>query len=128
MLFEILYVSEIAPRIDLCAISDIARKSRVFNQAHQITGVLIFDGMRFCEQLEGSEQAVTQLMSTIRRDPRHTAICVLHRGELAERRFHRFSMGYTVVEEDALDALSTLTGQDAITTFTAMIPRLDLDS
>ncbi|MDB5889355.1 MAG: Sensors of blue-light using [Polaromonas sp.] len=128
MLFEVLYVSQLSPHVALHAVGDIARQCRVFNKAKNITGILIFDGSRFCEQLEGNEADVLQLMQTIRQDPRHTGVHVLHQGALDKRRFCRFSMGYTMVDEQALDALSVLTGHDALRTFSALVPHLDLDS
>jgi hypothetical protein len=107
-LYEVLYVSTLAPSSPLSVVGDIAGKARKFNEAQGITGLLLFDGMRFCQQLEGEQKLVLKLIEKIRLDPRHTNVQVLHNATLAERRFRRFSLGYTVVDEvDAFVALLT---------------------
>ena len=69
-LYEVLYVSTIAPNEAVSIVAEIAGKARLFNSEHDITGLLIFDGMRFCQQLEGSSKQVLALMERITQDPR----------------------------------------------------------
>ncbi len=127
-LHEILYVSTIAADAPIRVVADIAVKSRSANQIRQITGLLVFDGMHFCQQIEGSEQEIAALMERIQRDPRHTNIELLHHGPLAERRFRRWSLGYTSVDDvDALERLQQLQGQAAVDAFVAMLSSLDVD-
>ena len=82
-LYEVLYVSTIAPEAPLSVVADIVRKARPGNQERGITGLLIFDGQRFCQQLEGSQKQVLSLVERIRADPRHTDVHVVHHGALA---------------------------------------------
>ncbi|MEO6321735.1 MAG: BLUF domain-containing protein [Polaromonas sp.] len=125
---EILYVSTLAADAPLRVVADIAVKSRSTNQQRDITGLLVFDGMHFCQQLEGSAQEVAALMERIRQDPRHTDVAVLHHGPLDQRRFRRFSLGYTSVEDvEALERLQQLQGQAAVDAFVAMLSSLDVD-
>ena len=44
-LYEILYVSTLAPEAPLSVVGDIAAKARQANAERGITGLLIFDGM-----------------------------------------------------------------------------------
>ncbi|MEO6016085.1 MAG: BLUF domain-containing protein, partial [Polaromonas sp.] len=81
-LYEALYVSTLAPGTPLNAVADIAVKARVANETRQLTGLLIFDGMRFCQQLEGSPKEVLKLLDRICQDPRHTQVEILHHGPL----------------------------------------------
>jgi hypothetical protein len=128
-LHEILYVSVIAPDAPLSIIADIAAKSRSANQKLDITGLLIFDGMRFCQQLEGNRKEVLTLTERIRQDPRHTNVEIIHHGPLAERRFRRFSLGYTSMEDvDVLAHMENLDGQAALEAFLGLLPALDLDA
>ena len=125
---EILYVSTLAADAPLRVVADIAVKSRSNNQRLDITGLLIFDGMHFCQQLEGSAQELAALMERIRQDPRHTDVAILHQGPLDQRRFRRFSLGYTSAEDvDALERLQQLQGQAAVDAFLAMLSSLDVD-
>ena len=128
-LHEVLYVSTIAPAAPISIVADIAPKARIANQASDITGLLIFDGMRFCQQLEGRPKEVLALIDRICRDPRHTNIEIIHQGLLAERRFRRFSLGYVSIDEiDVLERLEQLDGKAAIDAFMALLPDLDMES
>ena len=127
--YEILYVSTIAPDAPLSIVSDIAVKARMANTELDITGMLVFDGMRFCEQLEGSQKQVLSLLERIQNDTRHINVEVVHHGPLAERRFSRFSMGYSSLDDDTDDALSRiekLDGQAAIEAFMGLLPTVYL--
>ena len=128
LLHEILYVSTLAADAPISVVADIAAKSRIDNQRRDITGLLVFDGMHFCQQFEGSDVEVAALMERIRQDPRHTDVELLHHGPLAERRFRRWSLGYTSVDDlDAFERLKQLRGQAAVVAFLAMLPGLDLE-
>ena len=127
-LHEILYVSQLAADAPIRVVADIAAQSRVANRRRDITGLLVFDGLHFCQQFEGSGIEVAALMDRIRQDPRHTHVELLHHGPLAERRFRRWSLGYTSVDDlDAFERLKQLRGQAAVDAFLAMLPGLDLE-
>ena len=51
-LYEAIYVSTIAPELAISSVADIAGKARIANQIKEITGLLIFDGMRYCQQCQ----------------------------------------------------------------------------
>lgn len=128
-LYEVLYVSTLAPEAPLSVVGDIAAKARLANAEQAITGLLVFDGMRFCQQLEGGQKQVLALLERIRQDSRHTNLQVLHHGELAARRFMRFSLGYCLVEDDdVLERMEGMDGQPALDAFVGLLSRLDLDS
>ena len=128
-LHEVLYVSTMAPAAPISIVAEIAPKARVANLAHEITGLLIFDGMRFSQQLEGRPEEVRALMDRICNDPRHTNIEIIHQGPLAERRFRCWSLGYVSLDGmEALEGLTQLSGKTAIDAFMALLPELDLDA
>lgn len=127
-LHEIIYVSTLATDAQVRAVADIAMKARTHNRQADITGLLVFDGMHFCQQLEGCAPDVAALMARIGKDPRHCNVAVLHQGPLDKRRFRAFSLGYTSVEDiEMLERLQKLTGQAAVNAFVAMLPDLDVD-
>ena len=126
---EFLFVSTLSAQTGPSEFANIVRKARITNKMLGLTGVLIFDGIRFCEQLEGDTIHINNRLECIRKDPRHTDMNLLHVGPLEQRRFTRFSMGYAVVEDtEVLDSLSRLQGQTAINSLIALIPQLDLDA
>lgn len=127
-LHEIIYVSTLAHDAPLQVVADIAMQSRNNNRQADITGLLVFDGQHFCQQLEGCSHEVEAAMARIRVDPRHRDVAVLHRGPLEKRRFRRFSLGYTSVEDiELLERLQQLKGQAAVEAFVGLLSDLDVD-
>jgi len=93
-----------------------------------LTGLLVFDGLHFCQQLEGSARDVEATFAHIRVDPRHSGVAVLHHGPLEKRRFRRFSLGYTSVEDiEVPERLQQLQGQAAVDAFVDLLAGLDMD-
>lgn len=128
-LHEVLYVSTLSPDSPVKVVSQIAAKARLANQQAGITGLLVFDGMRFCQQIEGPRKAVLALTERIRQDPRHVHVEILHHGPLAERRFRRFSLGYAATDEaDVLARIEDAGPEQAMALFLALLPGIDLDS
>jgi len=127
-LYEVLYVSTLAPETLVTKIAEIVARARAKNERLGITGLLVFDGVRFCQQLEGAHKQVFKLMEVIREDPRHTGVEVVHHGPLARPRFRRFALGFVSADqEDALQAIEQADGEAALQRFLALVPTLDLD-
>jgi hypothetical protein len=125
-LYEAIYVSTIAAGLPISSVGDINGKSRIANRTKEITGLLIFDGMRFCQQVEGGQKQVLTLMEKIRHDPRHTNVEIIHHGALVSRRFEGFSLGYTTADDPELLArLEKLDGQAAVNAFLALLSQVD---
>ncbi len=125
-LYEALYVSTIAPGVPITSVGTIASKSRIANQTRGITGVLIFDGMRYCQQLEGPREEVLALLERIRQDSRHSRMEVLHQGAIASRRFQSFGMGYTTADDvELLERFEKMDGQEALEAFLALAAQVD---
>ncbi len=126
-LYESLYVSTLAPDQPLSVVAEIAGQARIKNARLNITGLLIFDGMRFCQQLEGTQKEVLKLTERIRDDPRHTGVEILHHGPLAERRFRQFALAFMSVDDaEALSRLEKLDGAAAMAAFEALRGALEL--
>lgn len=126
-LYEVLYVSTLAPEQPLSVVAEIAGRARRVNAELDVTGLLIFDGQRFCQQLEGPSKAVLKLIERIRVDPRHINVEIVHNGPLQGRRFQRFSLAFSTVEDvDALARMERLDGEAALTAFAAVCGEIEL--
>jgi hypothetical protein len=126
-LYEVLYVSTLAPEQPLSVVAEIAGRARQVNGELDITGLLIFDGQRFCQQLEGPRKTVLKLIERIRNDPRHVNVEVLHHAPLAGRRFQNFSLAFSTVEDvDALARMERLDGDAALAAFNTVCSELEL--
>ena len=127
--YEILYVSTMAADAPLAIVGAVAAHARIANAACDITGVLIFDGVRFCQQIEGRQKDVLALMERIYQDARHFNIEMFHHGPLPGRRFNHFSMAFSNIEEiGVLERLEQLSGQQGVDTFMALIATLNLQA
>jgi len=128
-LYQILYVSRLAPGAAYGVVNDIVAVSRRANPARGITGVLLFDGEHFGQLIEGSEAEVTALMARIRADPRHTDIALLFSGVSGSPRHTRvWRSGYC--EPQQLEALvrdAMLRGTVALATFMSLLVGADVE-
>lgn len=74
---------------DLVAILESARRR---NSLEGITGLLIFNGVRFLQIIEGAEAAIDTLVSDLRRDSRHTSFEIQDERIVEARSFPEWSM------------------------------------
>lgn len=128
-LYEFLYWSQLADSQSPTAIGQILARARPFNATHGITGLLVFDGQRFCQHLEGPAAAVEALMGRIAADERHSEVRIAYEGPLAERRYQRFDMGYAQADDpQEMEQLALRRGADALQQFLALRPSFDIQS
>lgn len=126
-LHEILFTSILAPDQTPNVVGQIVSQARAAHAEHGITGLLVFDGLHFCQHLEGPTWALMRVIDQATQDPRHTALRVLHEGALGGRHYPRFDMGFAEVEgPDSLAELLQLDGEAALAKFVAMRPRFDI--
>lgn len=74
---------------DLAAIHQTARH---LNALDGIGGLLLFDGSRFLQIVEGAEDAIDNLVARLRMDPRHSAFEVRDEHYVERRSFPDWSM------------------------------------
>lgn len=127
--FQILYISRLAPECDFVVVKAVVTVSRVYNVEHGITGALLFDGERFGALLEGAEAEVQALMSRIASDPRHTDVRVLCAGQSVNgRAMKRWASGYC--DACAFESFACETGlhdHPALDAFFSVLGGADLD-
>ena len=104
-----IYVSQAKKPMDATALESLLKLSREKNSAKGLTGMLIYrystDAEKgyFIQMLEGDEREVRALYEKIRRDRRHHTILRLAEGEIEDRMFSDWAMGFKNVD-DALFA------------------------
>ena len=123
-----LFHSEIASDVSASCVADITRASRFFNESHNITGVLIFDGLRFVQYIEGPQQQVTALAQKISSDTRHTNFTPQYCAtKILHRLFADWTIGYLVVEDsEPLAQMWLVDGEAAISCLQQLLPMLDV--
>lgn len=124
----ILYISTARRHLAPGDIVDILRTARARNKISGVTGILLYDRVRFMEVLEGPAEAVEATFGRIQKDNRHFGLVKLEDRRIAERQFGETSMvAYGTVEDDLansieeidamLDTLTDLSLRDQIKSF-----------
>jgi hypothetical protein len=73
-------------------VAEIGETARHFNALDGISGLLLFDGSRFLQIVEGTEEAIDTLVERLRMDPRHSAFEVRDERFVEQRSFPHWSM------------------------------------
>ncbi|MFS8120133.1 MAG: BLUF domain-containing protein [Microcoleus sp.] len=91
-MYRLLYISTARPAIDAAALQTIMKSALKANRAKGLTGLLVFDGHRFLQYLEGDENEVRGLYAKIKADPRHFAVVTLRESQGEHRQFADWEM------------------------------------
>jgi hypothetical protein len=97
-------------RLDLQSsdLEDIHRSARELNALDGITGLLVFNGTHFLQIIEGSRDAIEDLVGRLRRDPRHTGLEVRDERRVQKRSFPDWSMELVKVNASYFKARETI--------------------
>lgn len=93
-LFHLGYVSTETGDLGSSGMVELLTEARRINTSRDITGLLLHRERSFYQVLEGAEDVVRQTFDSIEKDQRHTAIDVLFEGEVDEREFPDWQMGF----------------------------------
>lgn len=94
-------------------LKEILLKSRQNNEARNITGLLLYHEGSIIQVLEGEKEQVQSLYQTISRDPRHKSIFQMLSGELEQRNFPDWSMGFKTIPSGEFQELTGYTALDS---------------
>ncbi len=92
MLFRLLYISTVRAGQSPDMVDTILSSAQKRNRADNLTGLLVYDGRRFMQYLEGEEDNVRALYAKIRNDPRHYAVVTLREAYGDDRQFSDWDM------------------------------------
>ncbi|MBN1667509.1 MAG: diguanylate phosphodiesterase [Anaerolineales bacterium] len=97
MLIHLIYCSAARYLLNQQELADLLCVGRRNNAKVDITGMLLYSQGSFFQVLEGDEQSVERLFSTIQQDPRHHSITVIVREPIASRSFSNWCMGFAEI-------------------------------
>lgn len=92
--FQLVYASAATVAFNEKDLEELLAKARKNNQLLGVTGILLYHDGSFIQALEGERQTVLDLYEKIMADPRHASGMLLYRGEVQERCFADWSMGF----------------------------------
>lgn len=105
-LHQLIYVSTAIRPCPDDELRALLAQSRPYNQAADLTGLLLYSEGLFLQLLEGPQTAVYELYhGRIVRDPRHHRLHLLADGPLAARTFPHWRMGFLRTMRDDAAAL-----------------------
>lgn len=98
-------------KLDLSAdeLEAIHRTARDLNALDGVTGLLVFNGTRFLQIIEGAETAIDDLLERLRRDRRHSSLEVRDERRIDQRSFPDWSMELVRVSTASSEAKEALT-------------------
>jgi Sensors of blue-light using FAD len=125
---QLLYISRLVPSAGYEAFAAICQISRRRNAEFGLKGVLLFDGHRFCQLLEGPAAGLTSVRNAIAVDPRHEFMCVLvDRALVGAPTAAQWEAGYCGPDElELFLGPDRLSADDTMARFHALITRSDL--
>jgi hypothetical protein len=101
-LFQLVYISTAREDLAPDACQSIVEEARGRNAGLQITGLLLFNGKRFLQALEGEEADVRNVYRLIEADPRHHGLVIIGETPLEKREFSQWSMAFAQGRTDDL--------------------------
>jgi hypothetical protein len=106
-MYYIIYTSQESSLLSNEMLKNILDKSIIWNQACNVTGLLVRIDNRFIRLLEGDKKKVNEIYSSIAADKRHKDVTIVLNGEYRKRLFRDWSMAFAnITKED----YATITG------------------
>lgn len=93
-IYQLVYISAAENNFTEKELQQLLIRARQNNKILGITGMLLFHEGSFIQALEGKKELVEKLYEKIGQDQRHSETRVIFRGELKERDFDSWSMGF----------------------------------
>jgi hypothetical protein len=91
--------------MDDAGLVEILDTSRNWNAGHGITGVLLYGEGSFIQVLEGEKTEVEYIFERIKADRRHKGLIKVLSGEIPERTFPTWTMGFKTMDAIAVNFL-----------------------
>jgi hypothetical protein len=98
MLIRLIYASAAAADMDHPTLDRVLAQARRNNTQRDITGLLAFDSAHFLQVLEGGRDTISALYTRICGDDRHRNVTLLQCGDIEERAFDRWTMGFAAAD------------------------------
>jgi hypothetical protein len=126
--FSVLWLSQLSPLLHVSVVTQIWQSARERNQRLGLTGVMVFDGERFCEMLEGDAGDLEAVCRDVEFDTRHIGMRLLHAALVPEpRRMSDWRSGYCDGNElEIFCGAGGLEGGPALQAFLTLLPRCNL--
>ena len=93
-LYQIMYISSATGAVSPSQCATIAQAASQRNSGEDVTGLLLYNGKRFLQVLEGPKDNVERIYNRIGLDDRHRGLVMLRKQEIDAREFGEWGMAY----------------------------------
>ena len=90
----LIYISTSIKLMDDAQLESLLQTCRLNNQKLNVTGMLLYKSGNFMQMLEGDKTTIFNLLNHIKKDSRHKDIYKIMDGEINQRSFNDWSMGF----------------------------------
>lgn len=104
-MFQLIYYSSATLLFSQADLIDLLSKSRENNSRLGVTGMLLYKDGNFIQLLEGEEAVLRALYNTISHDKRHQGSTVILEGQVDNRLFGEWSMGFRNLNDDEVQKI-----------------------
>ena len=105
-LVSLIYVSSATKHFDEQQLTDLLKASRLTNELHKITGMLLYHEGHMMQVIEGEEIEINQLFNNIQKDKRHNRVMKLICKPIEEREFAEWNMSYLNISSESTEGFS----------------------
>ncbi len=109
-MYRIIYFSAAIETTKEEELNAILLKSRTYNLANDITGILLHIDGDFLQILEGEKENVKYLFEKIKKDKRHRGVLTVIESEINQRQFPDWSMGFKYTGYVEINKIKSLSG------------------
>jgi Sensors of blue-light using FAD len=102
-MYYLVYLSAATQWLNETELLKILSVSRINNSRNHLSGVLLYGNGTFIQLLEGDREQVRETFDRISNDDRYKGITQVANGELVERNFPSWSMGFKSVDSLSLN-------------------------
>ncbi|KCZ50468.1 BLUF domain-containing protein [Hyphomonas pacifica] len=100
-MYRLIYVSTASDTLSAEDLQEIISTAQRNNEARDITGVLLFNGLNFLQILEGPRKEIEQLFMHINMDSRHISVVTVLQEDMKERIFRKWAMAHKVTPQSS---------------------------
>lgn len=95
----IAYASQAVKGLGRLSVDGLVETAAAFNKLAGVTGILLFDGWRFLQYIEGPEDGMATVYSRILNATSHSDIIELARGRVGDRRMPYWAMHWVAADK-----------------------------
>jgi len=104
-MYQLIYISSATKSLAREEFLELVAHSKSKNTAMGITGILMFKDGNFMQVLEGKQELIAKLYSTIKVDSRHTLVSIIQEGLINLREYPGWSSTYFNSEEGQYEVI-----------------------